>query len=164
MLFYNPEDPIAIPEPLERALHHSQLLPSLVIGAGGLLLLAGLAGDAGPVWNWSWGFGFAAALTTSLAVPMWCGICHDRSVPSRALGGLRALGIWLGYQGLLLAISVVFWGLMIDLAGLWPDLRPPAPPARGPVPVLAPAPLSRGPCPTPPRSSVSQRGPHAPTV
>lgn len=140
MLFYSPEDPIEIPYPLERTLHRSQLLPSLLIAAGSTLLLLGLPAHAGAVWCWT--MVFFVALAVSLAVPLWCGICYDRSLPSHLLGGLRALALWVGCQALLLALSVVLWGLLLDVAGIWPDFQRPNLPASGPVPALAPAPLS----------------------
>jgi hypothetical protein len=140
MLFYSPEDPIEIPYPLERTLHRSQWLPSLLIAAGSTLLLLGLPAHAGAVWCWT--MVFFVALAVSLVVPLWCGICYDRSLPSHLLGGLRALALWVGCQALLLALSVVLWGLLLDVAGIWPDFQRPNLPASGPVPALAPAPLS----------------------
>jgi len=145
MLFYSPEDPIEIPQDWERALHRSQWLPSAVIAGGSVLILTGAWSLLGPPAGWLWGVGFGLALACSLAVPMWCGIRYDRSLPSQTLGGLRALGIWLGFQGLLLALSVVFWGLMIDLAGHWPDRKLPTGPGGGPLPITIPSPLSEHP-------------------
>ncbi|MFM8584166.1 MAG: hypothetical protein ACKOFW_22130 [Planctomycetaceae bacterium] len=141
MLFYSPEDPIEIPYPLERTLHRSQWLPSLMIAAGSTLLLLGLPAHAGTAC--CWGVVFCVALAASLAVPLWCGIRYDRSLPSHTLGGLRALALWMGCQGLLLALSLVTWGLVLDAAGLWPDFQRPALPSSVPVPALAPAPLSQ---------------------
>lgn len=135
MLFYSPDDPPLMPQPAARALHLSQLAPPGVLALGTLIWI--VAGAAGP-WPWSVSvliLLFGAALSLSVAVPMWCGIRYDLKAASRTAGALRALGIWCWFQGFLLVLCLVVCGLILDACGVWPDrnLAPPAGPLGGPA-------------------------------
>ena len=46
---------------------------------------------------------------------------YDRQVSSRLLGALSALGIWCWFQGLILVVSLILCGLVLDRSGVWLD-------------------------------------------
>jgi hypothetical protein len=134
VLFYNPEDPPLIPPEADRALHRSQLLPSAVLILGSAAWLASGTGGPHPLLRLPLVLLFGFALAVSVAIPMWIGVLYDRQVSSRVLGALRALGIWCWFQGLILAISLIVCGLVLDRCGVWLNrvIDPPASPFGGP--------------------------------
>jgi len=121
VLFYNPEDPPLIPPEADRALHRSQLLPSAVLVVGSVAWLASGTGGPHPLLRFPLVLLFGFALAVSVAIPMWVGVRYDRQVSSRLLGALRALGIWCWFQGLILVVSLILCGLVLDRSGVWLD-------------------------------------------
>lgn len=130
MLFYNPEDPPIMSPRASQVLHGSQLLPSAVIGLTTLVWIGSGVTGPRPAARVVLTLLFGTALAASVAIPMWCGVRYDEKASSRVAGALRAFGIWLWFQGLLVAVCLVVCGLVLDRCGVWPDynVAPPGPP------------------------------------